>query len=116
MTWRKKRRSKKVVKPNITTGYAHKLTEDQHAFCQAMFQGVEGTEWDAMYYDYQYKDLHQAVESLESGEHKKAKVLWAMKEAKGKGEIFKDAGHGKEIKTRAQFRLDLWAIHLTGTE
>ena len=54
---------------------------DWHAFCQDIFQGVEGPEWDAMYS--QYEDLHQAVKSKKSGEHKKAKVLWTMIETKG---------------------------------
>ena len=51
---------------------------DWHAFCQAIFQRVEGPEWESMYYH--YKDLHHAVKSMTSGEEKKAKVLWAMKE------------------------------------
>ena len=44
-----------------------------HAICQAIFQGVEGSEWEAMYH--QCKDLHQVVKSKKSGENKKAKVL-----------------------------------------
>ena len=43
---------------------------------------------------------------------KKAKVLWTMKEAKDKGVDFYHTNHQKEIRTRAQFRLNLWAIHL----
>ena len=61
---------------------------------------------------YRYKDLHQAVKSKRSGENKKAKVLWALKEAKDGGVDFYDASHEKEIKTRDKVRLDLWAIHL----
>ena len=53
---------------------------------------------------YQYKDLHQAVKSKKSVENKKAKVLWALKEAKDKVVHFHDAGHEKEIKTRAPSR------------
>ena len=105
-------KSKKVVKPKFTTDFpgaviregAGKLTlraheegvlrtfidpsnvEDQrwepplfdadwHAFCQTIFQGVDGAEWEAMYYH--FKDLHQ-----EAWRKHKAKVLWAMKEAK----------------------------------
>ena len=40
------------------------------------------------------------------------KLLWAMKEAEGKGVDYCDTNHRKEIQTRAQFRLNLWAIEL----
>ena len=76
------------------------VDEDWHAFCQAIFQRVEGPEWEAMYY--RYKDLHQAMKSKKSGENKKAKVLWALKAANDGGVDFYDAGHEKESKTRAQ--------------
>ena len=64
---------------------------DWHAFCQDIFQGVEGPEWEAMYH--RYKDLHQALKRKKSGKNKKAKVLWALKEAKDKAVDFYDAGH-----------------------
>ena len=47
-----------------TTNVRHKrwepppVDEDWHAFCQAIVQGVEGPEWEAMCC--RYKDLHQA--------------------------------------------------------
>ena len=34
---------------------------DWHAFCQAIFQGIEGQEWEAM--RYHHKDLHLGVTS-----------------------------------------------------
>ena len=74
------------------------VDEGWHAFCQAIFQGVEGPEWEAMYG--QYKDLHQAMKSKKSGENKKAKVLWTLKEAKDGGVDFYDAGHEKEKARR----------------
>ena len=42
----------------------------------------------------------------------KAKVLWTLKEAKGKGVDFCDASHEKEVQTRAQARPDFFAIRL----
>ena len=68
---------------------------DWHAFCQSIFQGVEGPEWEAMCYH--YKDLHQAVKSKTPGENKKAKVQWAMKEAKDRGVDYCDTKHLKVI-------------------
>ena len=56
---------------------------------------------------YRYKDLHQAVKKQEMEEHKKAKVLRALKEAKDKGGDFYDASHEKEIKTRARVKAGL---------
>ena len=47
------------------------MDEDWHAVCQAMYTGAEGQEWEAMFY--QYKELHQVVESMNSGENKKAR-------------------------------------------
>ena len=52
---------------------------------------------------YRYKDLHQAVKNARHREdNKKAKVLWAVKEAKDRGVDFYDASHEKDIKTRAK--------------
>ena len=45
---------------------------DWHALCQTFFQGVDGPEWEAMYY--LCKNLHQAVKSKTSKENKKAKM------------------------------------------
>ena len=60
---------------------------------------------------YRYKDLHQAVKRTEN-----KKVLWASKEAKDRGVDFHDANHEKEIKTRAQVRLDLCMMEVTSSE
>ena len=48
--------------------------------------------------------LNQAVKSKKS-ENKKAKLLWAMREAKDTGVDYYDT-------QRAQFTLNLWVIHL----
>ena len=82
---------------------------DWHALCQAIFQGVEEPEWEAV--DYHCKDLHQAVKSKNSGANKKGKSAVGMKEAKDKGVDYYDTNHSTEIQTRAPFRLNLWAVH-----
>ena len=38
---------------------------DWHAFCQAIYQEIEGQEWEAMYYH--HKELHQAVRTQKKG-------------------------------------------------
>ena len=50
------------------------------------------SEWEAIY---RYKDLHQAVESKKLNGNNKAKVLWAMKEAKDRGANYDDTNHKK---------------------
>ena len=86
------------------------VDECWHAICQAIFQGVEGSEWETMYY--KYKELHQAVQCETSGENKKAKALWSLKETKDKRTDFYDLDSVQKIQTGSQVRLDLWAIQL----
>ena len=63
------------------------MDEDWHAICQAVFQGVDGSEWDT------HNEPHQAVNCKTSGENKKAKALWALKDAKGqRNSFFYDLG------------------------
>ena len=52
------------------------------------------------------------MKSNKSRENNKTKVLWGLKETKDRGVDYSDAGHEKEIKSRAQARLDLGPIHL----
>ena len=80
--------------------------------CQAIVQGVDGEEWETMYY--KYIGLHQAVECEKYPENKKAKALWSLTEAKDKGVNFDALGSVHTIPGRTQARLDLWAIHRKG--
>ena len=80
------------------------VDEDCHTICQAIFQGVEGA--------YIFEELHNAVTCKKSGEKKKARALWTLKEAKDKGIDFYDLGSVQKVRTRSQVRLDYWAIHL----
>ena len=53
---------------------------DWHAFCQAIYEGIEGSEWEGLYYH--YRDMSKAAGSKKPSESQKAKALWAMKAAK----------------------------------
>ena len=66
------------------------MDEDWHAISQAIFQGVEGSEWETMYYN--SKELHPAVKCKKSEENKKAKALWSLKEAEGQRNRFLRSG------------------------
>ena len=62
-----------------------RINADWYALCQAIYQGIEGQEWETMYH---YKDLQPAVGTKKPGENQKARALWAMKAAKGGEEHF----------------------------
>ena len=49
------------------------MDEDWHATCQAKLEGVKGSEWETMCYN--YKDMHKAVRCKTCGKNKKAKAL-----------------------------------------
>ena len=53
-----------------------------HAFCQAMYQGIEGQEWEATHHH--HKGLHQVVGTTKLGDNQKARALWTMKAAKNR--------------------------------
>ena len=57
---------------------------DRHAFCQAMYKGSEGQEWDVLYH--QCRELHQAPGIKNLGDSPKAKVPSTMKAAKDREE------------------------------
>ena len=47
---------------------------DWHAFCQAIYKGVEGSEWRELYHH--YRDLSKAAGAKKPSESQKAKALW----------------------------------------
>ena len=52
---------------------------DWFAFCQALFQGIEGENWEEMYGS--YKEMRRAAGVRKPQEAQKAKALWAMEAA-----------------------------------
>ena len=73
------------------------MYEDWHAILQAIFQGVEGPEWETIHY--KCGEFHKASKCKKSGEHKKTKALWSLKEAKDKGTDCYDLGSVQKIQT-----------------
>ena len=55
------------------------MIENWHTICRAIYNGVEGLEWENLY----YKDLrlHQAVNKKKQRVKKKARALWSMRDA-----------------------------------
>ena len=64
---------------------------DWRAFCQAIYKGIEGKEWEELYYH--NREMSQAAGAEKPSESHQGKALWAMKAA---------------WKTRQ----DLWEEHL----
>ena len=77
---------------------------DWHAIGQAIFQGVEGSELETMY----YKELHQAsyLSNLETSDFERSKGLRYR---------CVRSGQRAEDPNKTQVRVDLWAIHLQRT-
>ena len=83
---------------------------DWYAFCQALFQGIEGEDWGEMYEA--YKEMSRAVGVKKPQEAHKTKALWKMKAAKEAGEEHCDPTREDNIRGRNETRLALWEEHL----
>ena len=62
------------------------VDHDWYAFCQALYEGTAGDDWEEMYES--YNEMSRAVGVRKPREAQKAKALWAMKAAKDRGEDF----------------------------
>ena len=83
---------------------------DWHAFCQALYKGIEGEDWGEVYDA--YKEMSRAVGVEKPQEAQKAKALWKMKAAKDAGEEYHDPTREENILRRIKTRLALWEEHL----
>ena len=83
---------------------------DWYAFCQALYKGIEGEDWEEMYDS--YKVMSRAVDVKKPQEAQKAKALWAMRAAKDRKDEFYDPAREEDISRRNQTRLELWEEHL----
>ena len=59
------------------------MDADWHAFCQAIYRGIEGQEWEELYFH--NREMNKAAGARKPSESQKAKALWAMKAAKDRG-------------------------------
>ena len=66
---------------------------DWYAFCQALYKGIEGEDWEEMYDS--YKVMSRAVGVKKPQEAQKAKALWAMKAARDRKKEFCSQGLAK---------------------
>ena len=84
---------------------------DWYAFCQAIYQGIEGQTWETLFH-YHCKDLHQAVGTKKLEENQNARAPRARKAVEDREEQLHDPVHRKDIQGRTQTRLYLREEHL----
>ena len=81
---------------------------DWYAFCQALYKGIEGEDWEEMRDS--YKEMSRAVGVKKPQE---AQALWAMKAAEDRKEEFyypaREEDNSRRNKTRLEF---FWEEHL----
>ena len=84
---------------------------DWHAFCQALYKGREGEDWEEIYFS--FKEMSSAVGVKKPQKAQKAKALWKMKAPKDAGEECFDSTRKDNILRRNETRLlALWEEHL----
>ena len=76
---------------------------DWYAFCQALYKGIEGNDWEDMCDSYKVMSKAMGV---------KKKTLWTMQAAKDRREEFYDPARKDNILGRNKTRLELWEEHL----
>ena len=86
---------------------------DWHAFCQALYKGIEGENRDDMYDT--YKAMSKVLGLKKPQEAQKAKALWVMKAAKDRKEEFYYQARNENILGRNTTRLEMWDEHLKDT-
>ena len=57
---------------------------DWHAFCQAIYKGIEGSEWEEFYEH--HKEMSKAGRVRKPNARQKAKALWKVKAGRDSGE------------------------------
>ena len=79
-------------------------------FVRPFSEGVEGAEWENLYY--QHVELHKAVNLEKPGISEKAKTLWSMRDSKTHGEAHNDRGSERQIESRTSVRRALRETHM----
>ena len=78
---------------------------DWYVFCQALYKGIGGKEWEEM--NDSYMVMSKAIGVRKPQEGQKAKALWALKAANDREEEFYDPAREEETSRRNKTRLEL---------
>ena len=65
------------------------LKAEWHACCQAIYKGIEGKEWEELYYH--CKALHQAAGTKKPGDSQKTKAFGTLDAARDRDDEFYDS-------------------------
>ena len=68
---------------------------DWHAFCPAIYKGIEGKDWEALY-DH-CREMSKATGAKKPSESQKQEAPRAMKAAKDRGEVYRDPARKEDI-------------------
>ena len=82
------------------------MDADWHAFCQAIHEGIEGSEWEELYH--RYRGMSKATGAKKPNESQRARALRAMKAAKDREEDFCGPARKDNILGRSRTRQELW--------
>ena len=80
------------------------------AVCQAIYRGVEGTEWEHLCY--KFVEMNKAVDVRSQGGICRAKMIWKVRDAKARGDAHYDQNSVYKIENRSEVRQELWDKHL----
>ena len=78
---------------------------DSHAFCQALYKGIEGEDWEELFDA--CEEMSRSVGVKKPQEAQKAKALWKMKAAKDAGKEYYGPTREDNIRGRNETRLAL---------
>ena len=86
------------------------MDEDWHAICQANYKGVEGADWEQLCF--KFVEMNKEMNIRSPGGSSKAKMLWTLSEARGRGDAHSDQTYATKIVRRQEDRQELRRAHL----
>ena len=82
---------------------------DWHAFCQAIYKGIGGEEWEELYCH--NREMSRVTGAKNHVRVKKQEPFWAMKAGKDREEVYSYPARTENILGRKKTRLELWEEH-----
>ena len=93
--------------------YAAKKIHARHAICQAIYNGVEGAEWEILFC--RFVEMNKEVNVHHPSGSSRARTFWKIRGAKVRGDANYDQTSEQRIVNREAVRQELWNKHLLNT-
>ena len=77
------------------------VDEDWHAVCQGTYKGVEGAEWETLYF--KFLEINKAVNVRHPSVKSKTKTLWNARDAKERGDAYCDQPGSRRLRIGTEF-------------